>query len=185
MTTPNVPYMNTMVDSITDAVKNAIIRGNQSGGVRRFMVQGAVRRALRDIQHQRIPLRRSNGHHERRSPAPGPVLYIRDTGMAPLPPVAPMPLAPPRNDSGGAMAGRRGAPPFPTSDVDAEKWPPGFAYDINVALPPYHRSTSCAPTPTSPPIAAVHSHPGVPLGQDSSPPRRGRFPASECDDKGR
>src|SRR6185312_5019841 len=127
MTTPNVPFMNAMVDSITDAVENAIIRGNQSGGVRRFMVQGVVRRALRDIQHQRIPLRRSNGHHERRSPAPGPVLYIRDTGMAPLPPVAPMPLAPPRNDSGGAMAGRRGAPPFPTSDVDAENWPPGFA----------------------------------------------------------
>ena len=136
MTTPNVPFMNAMVDSITDAVENAIIRGNQSGGVRRFMVQGVVRRALRDIQHQRIPLRRSNGHHERRSPAPGPVLYIRDTGMAPLPPVAPMPLAPPRNDSGGAMGGRRGAPPFPTSDVDAENWPPGFAYDINVALPP-------------------------------------------------
>ena len=79
MTTPNVPSMNAMVDSITDAVENAIIRGNQSGGVRRFMVQGAVRRALRDIQHQRIPLRRSNGHHERRSPEPGPVLYIRDT----------------------------------------------------------------------------------------------------------
>ena len=46
-----------------------------------------------------------------------------------------MPLAPPRNDSGGAMAGRRGAPPFPTSDADAEKWPPGFAYDIIVAPP--------------------------------------------------
>ncbi|KAG2635637.1 hypothetical protein PVAP13_2NG398903, partial [Panicum virgatum] len=58
--------MNAMVDSIMDAVENAIKRGNQSGGVRRFMVQGAVRRALRDIQHQRIPLRRSNGHHERR-----------------------------------------------------------------------------------------------------------------------
>jgi len=36
--------MNAMVDSITDAVENAIIRGNQSGGVRRFMVQGAVPR---------------------------------------------------------------------------------------------------------------------------------------------
>ncbi|KAG2573213.1 hypothetical protein PVAP13_7KG233255 [Panicum virgatum] len=32
--------MNAMVDSIKDAVENAIIRGNQSGGVRRFMVQG-------------------------------------------------------------------------------------------------------------------------------------------------
>ena len=51
MTTPNVPSMKVMVDSITDAVENAIIRGNQSGGVRHFMVQGAVRRALRDIHH--------------------------------------------------------------------------------------------------------------------------------------
>ena len=56
--------------------------------------------------------------------------------MAPLPPVAPMPLAPPRNDSGGAMAGRRRGPPFPTRDADAEKWPPGFAYDITIAPPP-------------------------------------------------
>ena len=46
MTTPNVPSMNAMVDSIMDAAENTIIRGNQSGGVRRFMVQGAVRRAL-------------------------------------------------------------------------------------------------------------------------------------------
>ncbi|CAN6313747.1 unnamed protein product [Urochloa humidicola] len=49
MTTSNIPSMNAMVDSITDAVETAIIRGNHSGGVRRFMVQGAVRRALRDI----------------------------------------------------------------------------------------------------------------------------------------
>ncbi|KAG2561642.1 hypothetical protein PVAP13_8KG169610 [Panicum virgatum] len=174
-----------MVDSITDAVKNAIIRGNQSGGIRRFMVQGAICHALRNIHLQRIPLRRSNGHHERHSPALGLVLYIRDTRMAPLPTVAPMPLAPPRNDSGGAMAGRRGAPPFPISDVDAEKWPPGFAYDITIAPPPPHRSTSCAPTPTSPPIAATHSHPRLILGPDSSPPRRGRFPASKRGDKGR
>jgi hypothetical protein len=31
MTTPNVPSMNTMVNSITDAMENAIIRGNQAG----------------------------------------------------------------------------------------------------------------------------------------------------------
>lgn len=138
MTTPNVPSMNAMVDSITDAVENAIIRGNQSGGVRRFMVQGAIRRALPDIHHQRIPLRRSNGHHERCSPAlqttPGSILPIRGAGMAPPPPATPMSL-PPRNGGGGAMAGCRGAPPFPTSDADAEKWPPGFAYDITIAPP--------------------------------------------------
>lgn len=34
------------------------------------------------------------------------------------------------------MAARRGVPPFFNSNVDAEKWPPGFAYDINVAPPP-------------------------------------------------
>ena len=82
----------------------------------------------------------SNSHHERHSPALhptlSPVLYIRETGMAPLPDVAQMPLAPPRNGCGGAMAACRGAPLFPNREVDAEKWPPGFAYDINVALPP-------------------------------------------------
>ena len=139
MTTPNVPSMNAMVDSITDAVENAIVRGNQSGGVRRFMVQGAIRRALLDIHHERIPLRRSNGDHERRSPAlqttPVSVLPIRGAGMAPPPPATPTSLPPRNGGGGGAMAGRRGALPFPTSDADAETWPPGFAYDITVAPP--------------------------------------------------
>ena len=56
--------------------------------------------------------------------------------MAPPPPATPTSLPPRNGGGGGAMAGRRGALPFPTSDVDAENWPPGFAYDINVALPP-------------------------------------------------
>ncbi|CAN6293394.1 unnamed protein product [Urochloa humidicola] len=167
MTTPNVPSMNAMVDSITDSVENAIIRGNHSGGVRRFMAQGAVRRALRDIHFNRIPTRRSASNHERRSPrlqaAPGPVLHARNRGRAPPPPLAPLPLArsmgtapppppaalmtltpplvtpmpltPPRNRV-GTMAARRGVPPFFNSNDDAEKWPPGFAYDLNVAPPP-------------------------------------------------
>ena len=56
--------------------------------------------------------------------------------MAPLPDVAQMPLAPPRNGCGGAMAACRGAPLFPNREVDAEKWPPGFAYDITIMPPP-------------------------------------------------
>ena len=136
MTTPNVPSMNAMVDSITDTVENAIICGNQSGGVHRFMVQGAVRPALRDIHHQRIPLRCSNSHQERRSPALGTVLYIRDAGTPPQPPATPVPLLPWTGDGGGTMAARRGGPLFPTRDANAEKWPPGFAYDITIAPPP-------------------------------------------------
>ncbi|CAN6234630.1 unnamed protein product [Urochloa humidicola] len=98
MTTPNIPSMNAMVDSITDAVETAIIRGNHSGGVRRFMVQGAVRRALRDIHSNRIPTRRSTGHRERRShalqAAPSPVLLVRRTATAPPPPpLSSLPLA--------------------------------------------------------------------------------------------
>ena len=82
----------------------------------------------------------SNSHHECHSPALhptlSPVLYIRETGMAPLPDVAQMPLAPPRNGCGGAMAACRGAPLFPNRDADAERWPPGLAYDISVVPPP-------------------------------------------------
>ncbi|CAO2187344.1 unnamed protein product [Urochloa humidicola] len=138
-----------MVNSITDAVENAIIRGNQSVGVHRFMVQGAVRRALRDIHLQRIPPRRSSGPRERRSPAlrrpPGPVLLARRTvmapplaslllaksiGMTPSPQMAQMTptpplvtlmlLTPPRNRV-GTMAARRRVPPFFNSNNDAEK----------------------------------------------------------------
>ena len=140
MTSPNVPSMNAMVDSITDAVENAIIRGNQSGGVSRFMVQGAVRRALCDIHNHRIPSRRSNGHREHRSSAlqiaQTPAL-VRNVERAPPPPsVAPLQLLPPRNGGDGTMAARRAAPLFPNRDADAERWPPGFAYDISVVPPP-------------------------------------------------
>ncbi|CAO2205974.1 unnamed protein product [Urochloa humidicola] len=157
MTTSNIPSMNTMVDSITNAVETAIICGNHSGGVRRFMMQGAVRRALRDIHFNRIPTRRSTGHRERRSlalqAAPStttapPLVSLpltRSPRMtAPPPPAAPMtttpplvmsmPLTPPRNRV-GTMAARRGVPPFFNSNDDAEMWPPGFAYDLNVTPP--------------------------------------------------
>ncbi|KAG2621673.1 hypothetical protein PVAP13_3NG315100 [Panicum virgatum] len=53
--------MNAMVDTITDAVETAIARSNAPSGPPRFMLQSAVRRALRDINEHRTPLRRSNG----------------------------------------------------------------------------------------------------------------------------
>ena len=49
--------MNAMVDTITDAVESAIARSNAAGGPPRFMLQSAVRRALRDINERRAPLR--------------------------------------------------------------------------------------------------------------------------------
>jgi hypothetical protein len=61
MTTP-VPSMNAKVDAITDAVEAAIARGNNHpGGVRRFILQGAIRGALRDISDRRIAPRRLYG----------------------------------------------------------------------------------------------------------------------------
>ena len=59
MSTPPLPSMNAMVDAVTDAVEAAIARGNSHpGGVRRFILQGAIRRVLRDIGQHRIALRR-------------------------------------------------------------------------------------------------------------------------------
>jgi len=55
-----VPSMNAMVDSITDAVESALHRGQTAGGLRRHMLQSAIRRVLRDIHAQRIPPRRFN-----------------------------------------------------------------------------------------------------------------------------
>ena len=34
------------------------------------------------------------------------------------------------------MAGRRGTPLLPNSSAGTEAWPPGFAYDLDVILPP-------------------------------------------------
>ncbi|KAG2619811.1 hypothetical protein PVAP13_3NG145601 [Panicum virgatum] len=53
--------MNAMVDTITDAVETTIAHSNAPSGPPRFMLQSAVRRALRDINERRTPLRRSNG----------------------------------------------------------------------------------------------------------------------------
>jgi len=34
------------------------------------------------------------------------------------------------------MAGHRDIPPVLNRDVRADVWPPGFAYDLNIAIPP-------------------------------------------------
>jgi hypothetical protein len=50
------------VDSITDAVEGVIHRStNHPGALQRFLLQGIVRRVLRDIHGNRTPLRRSSG----------------------------------------------------------------------------------------------------------------------------
>lgn len=179
MSTP-VPSMNTMVDSITDAVESVIHRSsNHPGGLRRFLLQGAVRHILRDINAHRTPPRRSSGGRPlsprlelRSSPRPaprssrllfalgvypehGPAMFIRRARVPtemppmpsslPIPPMMPLPppppllstvLARPWNVGGGSMAARRVAPPLLNRDAGTDAWPPGFAYDINVALPP-------------------------------------------------
>ncbi|CAN6195466.1 unnamed protein product [Urochloa humidicola] len=117
MTTPNVPSMNAMVDSITDAVESAIIRGNHSGGVRRFMVQGAVLRALRDIHFNQILTRRSTSNHEHRSSrlrvAHGHVQHARNTGRAPPQPLATLSLT---------RSPRMAPPPPPTPLRPHHRW---------------------------------------------------------------
>ena len=55
------PSMNATVDTITDAVESAIVRNNAPGRPPCFMLQSAVRCALRDINDRRAPLRRFNG----------------------------------------------------------------------------------------------------------------------------
>ena len=142
MTTP-VPSMNAKVDAITDAVEAAIARGNNHpGGVRRFILQGAIRGALRDISDRRIAPRRlygagpnAGGRPTTSRPVPrwsrlefatgvcprhGPTTFTRRVGAAPSPSLmpftdplpSPTPPVLPWNGGGGTMAGRRGVPPF-------------------------------------------------------------------------
>ena len=113
-----IPSMNAMVDSITDAVESAIHRGHHARGLRCFMLQGAVRRGLRDISDCRIPLRRFHGvrtggsNGRRSSPRPS----------------SPLQFAPGVYPTHG--------PPLPNHSASAEMWPTDFAYDLDVALPP-------------------------------------------------
>jgi len=155
MTTP-APSMNAMVDAVTDAVKAAIARGNaHPGGVQRFIIQGAVRRVLREIGLRRIPPRRfhgnggnAGGHPGTPRPVPRSSRLEYAAGVCPRhgPAMFVRPLTtptPPWNGGGGSMAGRHGAPPAAPRRTGFDAWPPGFAFDLDVALPP----------PPPPPIA--------------------------------
>jgi len=124
-----VPSMNAMVDSITDAVESALHRGQTAGGLRRHMLQSAIRRVLRDIHAQRIPPRHFNGIHTKGSggrrpstpqlpprwtprpsstlpPHMAPALLL----LPPPPPLSSPVLACPRNGGGGPLASSHGAP---------------------------------------------------------------------------
>ena len=174
MANPTAPSMNAKVDTITDAIESAIARSNAPGCPPRFMLQSAVRCALRDINDRRAPLRRFNGVRTnsggRRSspsspslqfapgacPMHGAAMFVRRLGAPPSslqrppmphPSALPMPLftrpppVPPAvarhwNGGGGLMAGRCDAPSVLNRDAGADAWPPGFAYDLNVAIPP-------------------------------------------------
>ena len=54
------------------------------------------------------------------------------------------------------MAVRHGAPPLPNHSAGAEAWPPGFAYDLDVALPP------------PPPSSGPHSYADVAASRHQS-----------------
>jgi hypothetical protein len=106
--------------------------------------------------------------------------------LPPPPPMPSLPLALPSNGGRSTMAAHRGAPPPFNSGSRAERWPAGFAYDLDIALP-------LAPPPTrslSYVDMAVNRRQRLrrnallletQLEPGSSPPRmrRGRFPASE------
>jgi hypothetical protein len=178
------------------------------------LLQGAVRRVLRDIHGHRIPPRWSSGGRpsspclEARSssrPMPRPVLrsstleyapgvcpthghamFVRRVGAS-----LPTAFTAPRNGGGGSIASSLGAPSLPNSGSTA-RWLPGFAYDLDVVLPPPPPPIHRAPTPTWRPAATktsagpssrmvMSSEPGSPL-----PRMRGRwFPASEWQLKSR
>jgi hypothetical protein len=57
---PSSPSMNAMVDTITNAVEN-MFTNRHVAGPPRYVIQSTVRRALRDIDAGRAPLRRFNG----------------------------------------------------------------------------------------------------------------------------
>ena len=151
--------MNAMVDTITDAVEIAIAReSTHQGGVRRFALQGAVRRALRDIHDHRTPLHRKNGDRGHGcSPMPpgqrqyatgicprhGPAVFVRRLEAAMPPPVVPKTPAIPKIPTAPRplertllsfmprpRSGSGGAPPLTAARVGSSTWPPGLLEEL-------------------------------------------------------
>ncbi|RLN29128.1 hypothetical protein C2845_PM05G03300 [Panicum miliaceum] len=148
-----VPSINAMVDSITDAVESAIRRCRAAGGLHRYMLQGVVRRVLKDINGNRIPSHRSLGlradsqggrrsssrhlqHATGACPNHGSAMFVRCSTVALAPTPLPPPM-PPLHWIGGETtpAARRGAS-FLNERTAGDAWPSEFAYDFDVALPP-------------------------------------------------
>ncbi|RLN23574.1 hypothetical protein C2845_PM07G10030 [Panicum miliaceum] len=158
--------MNAMVDSITDAVESAIHRGNQAGGLRRFMLQGAISRVIRDIT---IHPRRSNnirtgGSGGRRSltprleprpssrpPTHGPAMLSRRARTMPEMPPLPSSILPPSTSrlppppplsafavpwNEGGLHGWTPSHPSSPQQWHRSRVASGFAYDLDVVLQP-------------------------------------------------
>ena len=193
MTTPVPPSMNAMVDAVTDAVEAAIARGNaHPGGVRRFIIQGAVRRVLREIGLRRIPPRRFHGNGGNAGGRPGtprlvprssrleyaagvcprhgPAMFVRSAGTPMEPP--PTTPTPPWNGGSDSMAGRHGAPPSAPRRTEFGAWPPGFAFDLNVALPPP------PPSPIAPPANRLQTRSRTYAEAAATPPASRLPPAN-------
>jgi hypothetical protein len=105
--------------------------------------------------------------------------------LLPPPPMSSIALAMPWNGGAGFMAASCGTPPLSNSSAGADAWPPGFAYDIDVALPPPPPSG----TRSYADVAANHRQSlhqnalrrghAVGTGFVSSSDDEGRLPASE------
>jgi hypothetical protein len=112
-------------------------------------------------------------------PTPHPAALQRPSPSLMLPPPVPPVVAAPWNGGGGSMTGSRGAPLVTNSDGGAGVWPPGFAFDFDIALPRAPQlppGTSYAVARRDAFLLAAN------LGPRSSPPRmRGRrLAALEC-----
>jgi hypothetical protein len=151
---PSSPSMNVMVDTITKAMEEMFTNRNVAGPPR-YVIQSTVRWALRDIDAGRAPLRRFNGVRtvagaRRYSPrliqyAPSVCLrhisaatFARRIDGAPSTPMSQPPMSSPNAFSLPTPSST--VPPevaahWNGSAAGARGWPPGFAYDLDTALP--------------------------------------------------
>ncbi|EER95383.2 hypothetical protein BDA96_01G419300 [Sorghum bicolor] len=153
--------MNAKVDAITDAVEAAIARGNNHpGGVRRFILQGAIRGALRDISDRRIAPRRLYGA--------GPNAGGRPTTSRPVPRWSrldavtiadavhrPSPIT---NSTGAAMERRwwhHGWTPWRPSVLRQPRWPDSGGVSTRLRL--RHRRRLPPAAAISDPDSASHA----------------------------